>query len=363
MNLQASRVLIVDDQPANVHVLAEALGDSYELLVAISGARALELAPSADLILLDVMMPDMNGLEACRRLKAEEATRRIPVIFVTALEQTEDETQGFEAGAVDYIVKPINPAIVRARVRTHLELKAARDLLERLATVDSLTGIANRRRFDEVLRDEWRRSLRSSRVLTVVLADVDHFKAFNDRYGHAGGDACLRQVGETLSRLCRRPGEMAARYGGEEFALVLPETDVEGAHQFVGRTLNAVAAIEVGGLTLAGAIGLSLGAATLIPSLTASCLSGKHAQLPSQPAFGRGERAHRGQAVGCGRPADQAFTAQAPEEGGGLPRVGRCWRRSSTASRRRERPRPPGGGGEGRSGSRTAGRHSAPRSG
>ncbi len=270
MNLQASRVLIVDDQPANVHVLAEALGDSYELLVAISGARALELAPSADLILLDVMMPDMNGLEACRRLKAEEATRRIPVIFVTALEQTEDETQGFEAGAVDYIVKPINPAIVRARVRTHLELKAARDLLERLATVDSLTGIANRRRFDEVLRDEWRRSLRSSRVLTVVLADVDHFKAFNDRYGHAGGDACLRQVGETLSRLCRRPGEMAARYGGEEFALVLPETDVEGAHQFVVRTLNAVAAIEVGGLTLAGAIGLSLGAATLIPSLTAS---------------------------------------------------------------------------------------------
>ena len=132
MNLQNSRVLIVDDQPANVHVLAEALGNEHDLIVAGSARRALELAPSADLVLLDVLMPDLDGLEVCRRLKADEATRRIPVIFVTALEQTEDETQGFEAGAVDYIVKPINPAIVRARVRTHLELKAARDLLERM---------------------------------------------------------------------------------------------------------------------------------------------------------------------------------------------------------------------------------------
>ncbi len=270
MNLRASRVLIVDDQPQNVDVLAEALGDAYELLVATSGARALELAPSADLILLDVMMPDLSGLEACRRLRADEATRRIPVIFVTALEQTEDETQGFEAGAVDYIVKPINPAIVRARVRTHLELKMARDLLERLATVDALTGIANRRRFDDVLLEEWRRSVRSSRVLTIALADVDHFKVFNDRYGHAGGDACLRQVALTLQRLCRRPGELAARYGGEEFALILPETDVEGAQQFLVRALNAVTAIEVPGLTLAGAVGLSLGAVTLVPSAARS---------------------------------------------------------------------------------------------
>ena len=188
MDLRTSQVLIVDDQPANVDVLAEALGSEYEILVATTATRALELAPTADLILLDVLMPDLDGLEVCRRLKAADATRRIPVIFVTALEQTEDETQGFAAGAVDYIVKPINPAIVRARVRTHLELKAARDLLERLATIDALTGIANRRRFDEAVKDEWRRLSRSDRPITLAIADVDHFKAFNDRHGHAGGD-------------------------------------------------------------------------------------------------------------------------------------------------------------------------------
>lgn len=268
MNLppSTSKVLIVDDQPANVHVLAEALAEEHELLVATNAARALELAPIVDLILLDVLMPDMDGLEVCRRLKADEATRRIPIIFVTALEQTEDETQGFEAGAVDYIVKPINPAIVRARVRTHLELKAARDLLERLATEDALTGIANRRRFDEALIEEGRRSTRASRVLTLAIADIDHFKAFNDRHGHGGGDACLRAVAGALRKLCRRPGEMVARYGGEEFAFLLPEVDLEGAREFVVRALNVIASVEVEGLALPGSIGLSIGAVSLIPS-------------------------------------------------------------------------------------------------
>ena len=266
MNLETSRVLIVDDQPANIHVLAEALGTEYELLFATSAVRALELAPTADLVLLDVLMPDLDGLEVCRRMKADEATRGIPVIFVTALEQTEDETQGFEAGGVDYIVKPINPATVRARVRTHLELKAARDMLERLATMDALTGIPNRRRFDEVLIEEWRRCARANRTLTLVIADIDHFKAFNDTYGHAGGDTCLRAVAHALTRLCRRPGEFVARYGGEEFALVAPEIDAEGARQFVLRALNAVAGVEVEGLAVAGPPSLSAGAVTLVPS-------------------------------------------------------------------------------------------------
>jgi diguanylate cyclase (GGDEF)-like protein len=266
MDLRTSQVLIVDDQPANVDMLAEALGSAYEILVATSAARALELAPTADLILLDVLMPDLDGLEVCRRLKADESTRRIPVIFVTALEQTEDETDGFAAGAVDYIVKPINPAIVRARVRTHLELKAARDLLERLATHDALTGIANRRRFDEAIKDEWRRLGRSDRPITVALADVDHFKKFNDRHGHAGGDACLRVIAEALKSLCRRPGELVARYGGEEFGLILPDVDAEGARLFVARLLQKIDTIEVPGFAFHGATSLSIGAVTLLPA-------------------------------------------------------------------------------------------------
>lgn len=260
------RVLIVDDQPTNVHVLAEGLGDEYELLVATTAGRALELAPSADLILLDVIMPDMDGRDVCRRLKGEDATRRIPIIFVTALEQIEDQAEGFAVGAVDYIVKPINPAIVRARVRTHLELKAARDLLEQLAKADALTGIANRRRFDEAADEEWRRCMRNSQVLTLVMADIDHFKAFNDKHGHGGGDACLRRVAEALNRLARRPGELVARYGGEEFAILLPDVDLEGARQFVIRALGAVLGVEVPGLALPGQVGLSAGSATLIPS-------------------------------------------------------------------------------------------------
>jgi diguanylate cyclase (GGDEF)-like protein len=266
MNLQSSRVLIVDDQPANVHVLAEALGSDFELLVAGSAARALELAPSADLVLLDVLMPELDGLEVCRRLKANEATKRIPVIFVTALEQTEDQTQGFEAGAVDYIVKPINAAIVRARVRTHLELKAARDLLERLATHDALTGIANRRRFDEAVAEEWRRSMRTSHFLTLALADVDHFKAFNDRHGHVGGDTCLRLVAAALQKLSRRPGELVARYGGEEFAFLLPDVDVDAGRHFVARVLSAVEAVAVEGVSPSGVVSVSVGAVTVIPS-------------------------------------------------------------------------------------------------
>jgi len=264
VNGPAPKVLIVDDQPANVHILAEALGTKYELLVATDARRALELAPSVDLILLDVVMPELDGLEVCRRLRADPATARIPVIFVTSREQTEDEMEGFGAGAVDYIVKPIRPAVVRARVRTHLELKNARDALEQLAIADALTGIANRRRFDETLTEEWRRAVRTGRSLTLALADIDHFKAFNDTHGHAGGDACLVEVARSLDALCRRPGELAARYGGEEFGLILPEVGGAEAVSFVRRALEAVTALKIEGLSTP--VSVSIGAVTVLPT-------------------------------------------------------------------------------------------------
>jgi|CXWL01.1.fsa_nt_gi diguanylate cyclase (GGDEF)-like protein len=266
MNPHRTRVLIVDDDTTNVEVLAVALRGTYEVLAAKSGAEALSLAPLADLVLLDVRMPDMDGLEVCRRLRADEATRRIPVIFVSALDRSENQTEGFKAGAVDYVTKPISIPVLRARVQTHLELKAARDLLERKATVDTLTGIANRRRFEEVLKEEWRRLSRSSTRLTVALADIDHFKAFNDLQGHAGGDACLKAVAQALSESWRRPAELVARYGGDEFALILPEVDWAGAKGFVLRSLKAVAAIDLAGLRGPGAVSLSIGAVTLVPS-------------------------------------------------------------------------------------------------
>jgi diguanylate cyclase (GGDEF)-like protein len=263
------RILIVDDQPANVHVLAEALREQYQLYVATSGPRAIALAAGGgvDLVLLDVMMPGMDGFEVCRRLKGDERTRKIPVIFVTALGDVDDETRGFDVGGVDYIAKPISPPVVRARVRTHLELKEARDLLEELASVDSLTGIGNRRQFDARLSNEWRRAVRTGIWLSLAILDVDDFKKFNDRYGHSKGDECLRAIALALAATCRRPSDLAARYGGEEFAFVLPETDSPGARTLMREVLGRVERLGIEHLasTCASHVSVSLGVVSLKP--------------------------------------------------------------------------------------------------
>jgi diguanylate cyclase (GGDEF)-like protein len=188
-----------------------------------------------DLVLLDVEMPGMDGYEVCRRLKADAATRDIPVIFVTAHSDEDAETRGLDAGAVDFISKPINPRIVRARVKTQLMLKAQSDLLRHWVYVDGLTGVHNRRYFDERLRSEWGRAVRNGTLLSVVLIDVDFFKRYNDRYGHQAGDDCLRRVAATLKSGLRRPGDLIARYGGEEFACLLPDTGLSGALQLAGQ--------------------------------------------------------------------------------------------------------------------------------
>src|SRR5579859_4005198 len=198
-----------------------------------------------DLILLDVVMPGLDGFEVCRRLRAEERTQRIPIVFITGLNALEDERRGLELGAIDFISKPVQAAIVRLRVRNHLELKRYRDFLEDLSLVDGLTGIGNRRRFDEFLLREWRRSRRGRAPLALVLLDVDNFKAFNDHYGHAAGDDCLREVAATIAMLVRRPGDLCARYGGEEFAAILPHTDLTGARTLAERIREAVLALEI----------------------------------------------------------------------------------------------------------------------
>jgi diguanylate cyclase (GGDEF)-like protein len=264
------RLLIVDDQPANIRVMAEALRDHYELFFATSGSKALEIASTAgvELVLLDVVMPDLDGFEVCRRLRSNERTSRIPVIFVTAREETSDEARGFDVGAVDYITKPIRPPVVRARVRTQLELKQARDLLETLASVDALTGIGNRRRFDHSLDEEWRRAVRNGSWFSLAILDVDHFKRFNDTYGHARGDECLRAIAQAITVVARRPGDLAARYGGEEFGIILPETDPPAMAAVMKRLLAAVEALAIPhAASLTGAhVSVSVGAVSVVAS-------------------------------------------------------------------------------------------------
>ncbi len=226
------KILIVDDAPANIGILGQTLMADYELRVATNGAAALDIAvaDSPDIILLDIMMPGMDGYEVCRRLKDNESTRHIPVIFVTGKSEEEDETKGLELGAVDYITKPFSAPIVKARVKNHLELKRRGDLLEQLAMLDGLTSIHNRRRFDEMLSVEWRRAVRDHNWLTLMMMDIDRFKAFNDCHGHAAGDECLKKVAQTLSQAFNRAGDFVARYGGEEFAAILSGTNPEGAN-------------------------------------------------------------------------------------------------------------------------------------
>ena len=233
-------LLVVDDEKQNRTLLTELLQDDYQILLAKNGVQALERARERipDLILLDVLMPEMDGFAVIRALKQDDATRNIPVIFISALDSPTDEELGLELGAVDYIAKPFHPPIVRVRVRNHLQAVRQRRLLEHLALIDSLTEIPNRRRFTEVHEQEWRRCLRSSCHLSLMVIDVDHFKAFNDTYGHAAGDLVLKRVARTIQNSLKRPGDFVARFGGGEFVVLLPEIDVAGA-QAVAEQIRA----------------------------------------------------------------------------------------------------------------------------
>lgn len=226
------KILIVDDNRQNIEILMNLLGDDYKVIAALNGERTLKIAASdspPDLILLDILMPDMDGYQVCTRLKESETTRNIPVMFVTAVSEAMDETRGFALGAVDYITKPFHPPMVKARVKLQLNLKRKRDLLEQLAFMDGLTEIPNRRRFDETLEAEWNRALRSGNPLSLLLMDVDHFKLYNDTHGHGSGDECLRLVAGAIQNSLRRAGDFVGRYGGEEFAVILPYADEDEA--------------------------------------------------------------------------------------------------------------------------------------
>ena len=264
------RILIVDDAATNIEILNEVLGVEYDSLFAMDGATALRLAveQEPDLILLDVVMPGLDGHEVCKRLKADPRTRGIPVIFISGLSDESDEAKGLEIGAIDYITKPFSPPIVRARVRNHLQLKRYQNMLERLSVLDGLTGIANRRRFDEALDHEWLRSRRQGTTMSLIIIDVDCFKAFNDNYGHAAGDECLKRVANVLAVGVNRPGDLVARYGGEEFAVIMPETDAAGAIVIAETLRRGVLSLALPhAFSAAGdVISISLGGATVIPA-------------------------------------------------------------------------------------------------
>lgn len=244
---KSATVLIVDDEPANLHLLSETLTAQYSVIAAKSGEQALKRleSNSVDLILLDVEMPGMDGYQVIREIKNHADTQHIPVIFVTAKTEAEQEVLGLQLGAVDYISKPFQSEVVLARIHTQIQLKRKTEMLERLALVDGLTNLANRRRFDLVHVDEWKRAERSGNPITLIMADVDHFKQFNDKAGHTAGDQCLYRVANALQRSMGRPGDLVARYGGEEFAIIAPNTPIQGAEVLARRCVERVAALAL----------------------------------------------------------------------------------------------------------------------
>lgn len=263
-------VLVVDDVPANLDVLVAHLHEeNIELTVAVSGEEGLALARSLqpDLILLDVMMPGMDGYEVCRRLKQDPALMDIPVLFLTALDEEVEVERGFALGAVDYIHKPFSLPILKARMRNHLALKRKSDQLAQLACTDGLTGVPNRRYFDECFANEWLRAQRHRAWLAAIVIDVDHFKRYNDHYGHGEGDACLKRIAQALRGALKRPGDVLARFGGEEFVALLPETGPGAAREMGERMHRAVAALEIphADSPVGATVSISLGLAAVVP--------------------------------------------------------------------------------------------------
>ncbi len=263
-------ILIVDDTSKNIQIVANILRDKgYQMAFARDGKTALRHTKSRafDLILLDIIMPGMNGFEVCERLKASLETRDIPVIFLSAKAKTQDIVKGFEVGGVDYITKPFQAPELLARVQFHVALWRKTCILQAIVDKDGLTMIPNRRRFDEFLNLEWRRCLREQTPLAFIMIDIDWFKQYNDCYGHLQGDECLKQVAHTICKTVRRPTDLAARYGGEEFVVVLGRTGTEQAMMVAENIRTAIEGLQIPHHTseVSPVVTISLGVASMIP--------------------------------------------------------------------------------------------------
>ncbi|OGQ99024.1 MAG: diguanylate cyclase response regulator [Deltaproteobacteria bacterium RIFOXYD12_FULL_55_16] len=295
------KILIVDDQPANLLVMKGLLEEvNAELVTAASGHEALALMLKHEfaLVLLDVQMPDMDGFETAALMRGIKQTRHLPIIFVTAISKDDEHIfRGYDAGAIDYLFKPVNPVILRSKVEIFLKINRQQRLLEKktaeldqkveellilksqmeevnqqleeLSRTDSLTGLANRRQFKEVLASEWRRALRNNHSLALIMADIDAFKSFNDTYGHLVGDECLQKIALALHSPLMRASDLAARFGGEEFVILLPGTDLEGGAfiaEAIRRDVENLAITHAGSDT-GGLVTMSFGVTAVKPSV------------------------------------------------------------------------------------------------
>lgn len=248
MEFKKPTILVVDDMTTTLLLLHDLLKDTYEVKIAKSGTKALEILESPndiDLILLDIEMPDINGYDVCKRIKNNETIKNIPIIFITGRTSQEDEEHGLNLGAIDYITKPFNKAIVKLRIKNYLDLKIKNDMLEKLSMYDGLTNIRNRRFFDETFEKTFSEIKRDKKSLAVLMIDIDFFKPYNDNYGHGQGDETLRKVAKALEKTIKRASDFVARYGGEEFVILLKDINKDGVEAVANNLLNAVRELKI----------------------------------------------------------------------------------------------------------------------
>jgi len=262
------KILIVDDEKMNLISLAHFLKQDYEIIVATSGASAITEAEEQmpDMILLDIIMPDMTGFDVLVKLKDSVKTMNIPVIFITGLNNVEDEEKGLSLGAVDYITKPFNQNLVKARIKTHLRMSDYVRTIEKLCMLDALTGLPNRRGFDTRIEAEWGRAYREKKPLGLIMLDIDNFKIYNDTYGHPQGDNLLQAIGSILSKALNRSSDIVVRWGGEEFCIILPDTDMTGTLNIAERVrMNVMETTITHANDVKTSVTVSLGASSKIP--------------------------------------------------------------------------------------------------
>jgi diguanylate cyclase (GGDEF)-like protein len=261
-------ILIVDDEMMNLKVLLNILHTDYTIYTAKDGPTAIESAQTnkPDIVLLDIIMPGMNGYEVLTNLKNNDVTRRIPIIFITGLDSKDEEEKGLAMDAADYIGKPFSPAIVKLRVKNQIQIVNLIRSIEDLSNIDQLTQIPNRRSLDQQMQMEWGKAIREKLPISLLMMDVDKFKVYNDTYGHLQGDLVLQMVAGTFTSVLQRSGDFAARYGGEEFCVLMPNTETEGALMKAEQIREAVEKLEIpckdGTSTR---VTISIGAHSLIP--------------------------------------------------------------------------------------------------
>lgn len=285
------KVLVVEDTVTSATLICQMLGKmGLSAVHARNGLSGIEAftREQPDLVLLDVIMPDLDGFEVAQRIREQEQGKEwTPIIFLSARASDQDLARGIEAGGDDYLIKPVSEIVLRAKVKAMQRIVGMRETLvnltqqldgairelARLSSIDGLTGIANRRRFDETLNHEWRRAARGGLPLSLMLLDVDEFKQFNDGNGHLAGDECLTDLARLLESSLRRPSDLAARYGGEEFAVILPETSAMGALSVAEGLLASVreAAIPHGYSSVSPFLSISIGVATAVPERGDEC--------------------------------------------------------------------------------------------